>query len=445
VAIVQISKIQHRRGLQQDLPQLASAELGWSVDQRRLFIGNGTLTEGAPTEGVTEILTEYSDFLGFLFSYTFKGTDAGYTSQTGATSLSPITRSIQSVLDEHVSVKDFGAAGDGTTDDTDAINRAIQQIYVSSVLTTHPNVRRPIYFPAGTYIVSSELLIPPYCVLVGDGKENTIIQSTSTTIIQPTDSLYQVGAYFGTNSAAMPTHIFVSGIKFEVTSGTSPVVVLDSTNDSVFENVQFCGAATTLQVVRFSSSVNTAQSTTFRNCTFDGGLVGIGATGYADTVRVVNCEFTSLTSYGIQPGTFISGLVSLNNYFSSTVATPVSSMSGNVYSFGDTFGSGDRTGIYSGALKVGTGRQASLSTGSNTITSVATGAGAIDYQINDSSNNYRYGVLKFNNTGSEVVFDDEYTESGTTLNANLWIHGNGSVICAATASQTFKYSIKQFV
>ena len=57
MAVVQISKIQLRRGLQEDLPQLASAELGWSIDERRLFIGNGTLAEGAPTTGVTEILT----------------------------------------------------------------------------------------------------------------------------------------------------------------------------------------------------------------------------------------------------------------------------------------------------------------------------------------------------------------------------------------------------
>lgn len=60
MAIVQISRIQHRRGLQQDLPQLASGELGWSVDQRRLFIGNGTIEEGAPEIGRTEILTEQS-------------------------------------------------------------------------------------------------------------------------------------------------------------------------------------------------------------------------------------------------------------------------------------------------------------------------------------------------------------------------------------------------
>jgi hypothetical protein len=62
MAVVQISKIQIRRGLQEDLPQLASAELAWSIDERRLYIGNGTLAEGAPTLGVTEVLTAQSIF-----------------------------------------------------------------------------------------------------------------------------------------------------------------------------------------------------------------------------------------------------------------------------------------------------------------------------------------------------------------------------------------------
>lgn len=60
MAVIQISKIQVRRGLQENLPQLASGEMGWSIDDRRLFIGNGTLSEGAPEIGNTEILTIYS-------------------------------------------------------------------------------------------------------------------------------------------------------------------------------------------------------------------------------------------------------------------------------------------------------------------------------------------------------------------------------------------------
>ena len=55
--IVQISRIQHRRGKATDLPQLAAGELGWVIDDQRLFIGNGTVADGAPAVGNTEIVT----------------------------------------------------------------------------------------------------------------------------------------------------------------------------------------------------------------------------------------------------------------------------------------------------------------------------------------------------------------------------------------------------
>jgi hypothetical protein len=73
MAIVQVSRITHRKGLQENLPQLAGAEFGWTVDERRLFIGNSTLEEGAPVIGNTEILTEHSDLLNLTNAYTYKG------------------------------------------------------------------------------------------------------------------------------------------------------------------------------------------------------------------------------------------------------------------------------------------------------------------------------------------------------------------------------------
>lgn len=62
MAVIQISKIQVRRGLQEELPQLSAGELGYSTDQRRLWIGNGLLgsPDYAPEIGNTEILTIFS-------------------------------------------------------------------------------------------------------------------------------------------------------------------------------------------------------------------------------------------------------------------------------------------------------------------------------------------------------------------------------------------------
>ena len=174
MAIVQISRITARKGLQEDLPQpLAGAELGWAIDDRRLFIGNGTLEEGAPVVGNTEVLTEFSDILGYTTQYTYKGEVAGYTAQTGPTSGAPITQSLQSRLDSYVVVTDFGATGNGLTDDTAAINRALYQLYC---IQDNSQVRRSLYFPAGTYVISDTIKVPPYARLYGDGANSSILR-----------------------------------------------------------------------------------------------------------------------------------------------------------------------------------------------------------------------------------------------------------------------------
>lgn len=73
---------------------------------------------------------------------------------------------VQTKLRETVSVKDFGAAGDGTTDDTAAIQAAIN---ASSGF-------RAVYFPTGTYKVTSTITIANDRVgLFGDGVATRIL------------------------------------------------------------------------------------------------------------------------------------------------------------------------------------------------------------------------------------------------------------------------------
>ena len=70
MAITQISRVKARSGKLENLPEpLSGGELGWANDARRLFIGNGTLAEGAPMVGNTEILTEFSNILGLAAGY----------------------------------------------------------------------------------------------------------------------------------------------------------------------------------------------------------------------------------------------------------------------------------------------------------------------------------------------------------------------------------------
>lgn len=55
MSIKQTSKIMVRSGLQNNLPLLSKGEFGWCVDTQQLYIGNGSIEDGAPFIGNTNI------------------------------------------------------------------------------------------------------------------------------------------------------------------------------------------------------------------------------------------------------------------------------------------------------------------------------------------------------------------------------------------------------
>ena len=74
MAVIQISRIQIRRGQKNQgsgIPQLAGGELGWAMDSQELFIGNGSVAEGAPLVGNTKILTENDNLFELADQYTY--------------------------------------------------------------------------------------------------------------------------------------------------------------------------------------------------------------------------------------------------------------------------------------------------------------------------------------------------------------------------------------
>ena len=165
MAVVQISRIQVRRGQKNQgsgVPQLAGGELGWAVDSRELYIGNGSVAEGAPAVGNTKLITEHDDLFTLADQYTYLN---GQTVQTGTSTTSPIKRTLQQRLDEIVSIRSFGAEGDGT-DQTVAIQRAIDQLYINSSTKGTEQSRVSLYFPAGIYQLTSTIYIPTYATII---------------------------------------------------------------------------------------------------------------------------------------------------------------------------------------------------------------------------------------------------------------------------------------
>lgn len=86
---------------------------------------------------------------------------------SGTTITSAWLNGVNDKLKSFVSVKDFGAVGDGSADDTAAINNALAAIPVGGGLR----------FPVGTYRVTSQIVIPAgkRLALLGEGSRQTVL------------------------------------------------------------------------------------------------------------------------------------------------------------------------------------------------------------------------------------------------------------------------------
>lgn len=315
MAITQISKIQVRRGLQQDLGQLAGGEFGWAVDTQRLYIGNGTLNEGAPISGITELVTTSmltdSDLDAILGMYTYKGTLGGYTVTNTH------SRGYQDKFDDIINARDFGARGTGLGDDLPALQRALNEIYNRNQGgTVMPyQTRRALRLAGGVYSISSELRIPPHVTLLGDGRSSVVIRLTSgssaTCLIRATTNLGLTPIDPTNVNFEYPNYLHISGITFQ-TGAATDVVRLDSATDCKFENVNFVGPidgpdGTETRNTCVSVSSLAAQSTgiVFRDCGFSGLSYGVNVGADVDGLVFDDCTFNNLFQAVVAPTTLV--------------------------------------------------------------------------------------------------------------------------------------------
>jgi hypothetical protein len=163
---------------------------------------------------------------------------------------SAVGRTVHQKLQESVSVKDFGATGDGTTDDTGAIQAAITAVTASN---------GSVYVPTGTYNITS-LTITSSITLYGDG----------------------VGSILRTTSATGDA-IYIDGV------GNDPGCVLEY----LYIN------STVTRTAGYMVNSHSSQGTKIRNCRIDNGYNGVGITGnVVQGVYIQNCVFYGISLAG---------------------------------------------------------------------------------------------------------------------------------------------------
>lgn len=221
-----------------------------------------------------------------------------------------VTRTVQNKLRDVVSVKDFGAVGDGVTDDTAAIQAAINAVKVGQGEFTLPIV----YLPKGTYRTTSELFIEAKPIrLLGDGA--TIKNSASNCL--------RIGKYTNPGPEyAVPAIIegivffgFTAGVSYTGQSAYKGIVIEDSAGAVMrdcyvwgfnvgvynygglvltFDNVQLRTNITAFQGVTGTFSLSNFIN--FLNCKFYENKIIIEANGGSYSFKNCTAERNNPTS-----------------------------------------------------------------------------------------------------------------------------------------------------
>ncbi len=360
MAVVSISRIQIRRGRKNQgsgLPQLASGEFGWATDAQELWIGNGAVSEGSPYVGNTQILTQHDDLFQYAKTYSYKSLSNNY--QTGASVNTPIQRTLQDRLDDRVSIRSFGANGDGT-DQTAAIQRAVDQLYLNAATKLTAPSRVVLYFEAGNYNISSTIKLPPFTTIRGAGIDKTIFNCTSTTVpaFDTVNDSSVPGSYAGDATSTtlnQARNIFMSDCTVQVAS--QQAIKLTSCKDSHFENIKLkgpwennasAGSTTGLWLVSLSTAVNCVNNyfnnmqiqgftngiksdfdisrNVWNNCRFNTCMIGIdfgGATVLGNSGQltgpvnniITNSHFDQISQHAIDIATGNNNVSQLNKFY----------------------------------------------------------------------------------------------------------------------------------
>ncbi|MEG8028981.1 right-handed parallel beta-helix repeat-containing protein [Sphingomonas aerolata] len=213
------------------------------------------------------------------------------------------TRTLIDRLREAVSVTDFGAKGDGITDDTAAIQRAIAYVEntadLSSGSNSPANGPQNLFIPAGNYRISDRLLITRSMSVYGDGHSEF---SSGTRIVQ-----------YGAGKDSFRVEPIAQGASVSFTDLTLRAGGEGGTGGNLINIRKAGGRCNSVRIIgctfgtpqNLSINVQTGDDYVISRCLFDVAALHNMAFGTSDpadivtNLRITHCDFFDIALSGV--------------------------------------------------------------------------------------------------------------------------------------------------
>jgi hypothetical protein len=195
-------------------------------------------------------------------------------------------------------------------------------------------------------------------------------------------------------------------------------------------------------LVSISSTNSTTSKITFDSCQFTGGGNGIALIGDSiKSVRVFNSGFNGQANVPAHLGSS-QGFVGIGNYVDTNKQElffgnnlNISLHTGNLLT---------NSGLFLGNFQLSPTLEFTITTTPLVLPLISNTGVYTNYEI-VSGNNHRRGVIKISENLSSTQFDDEYIETSTSVNANLFANADSIIASVSSGSATFKFSNFRFI
>lgn len=257
-------------------------------------------------------------------------------------------RTVEAKLKEFVSVKDFGAVGDGVTDDTSAIQAAIDAADI---------INGTVFFPSGTYILTSQITLPSVS-LVGDAQRAVAITCNFSGVQFKLSGTLQYSEVKNIRFNGTGSNICFSndgtaygffGVEFSSLRFTSFSKAIEKEYSLFckYSNCQFRSCGIGIDMLSTSGTyhnVNTVTESYFDTCSTAGLKFGAASNGSSLALVSTAFDHCAIGIDATRPIEIINGYFERNDI--GIKLTSTSCNIGRCYWLGDASGPSTKIGIY---------------------------------------------------------------------------------------------------